>query len=80
MMLLNTLLTKKPSRSPHNIKGLRPDDLANWRPDSLIDWTSGDSEVVSANSHPTPIQLASGVEVPIFANYEDDNKPSKILR
>lgn len=74
-----SFLEKKPSRSPHIVKGLRPEDLVNWRPDNLIDWTSGDSEAVSpAVSHPVPVQLASGVEVPISAEYEDDNKPSKI--
>lgn len=43
----------------------------------MIDWTMEDLETSPVTNHPFPVQLASGVEVPISAEYEDDNKPSK---
>jgi hypothetical protein len=58
-------------------KELSADDVINWKNDNVIDWRIDEDDEEKSK---VPLQLAqssSGVEVPISAEYEDDNKPSK---
>lgn len=58
-------------------KELSADDVINWKNDNVIDWRNDEEDEEKSK---VPLQLAqssSGVEVPISAEYEDDNKPSK---
>ena len=56
-------------------KELSADDVINWKNDNVIDWRN--EEEGEERRSKVPLQLAqssSGVEVPISAEYEDDNK------
>jgi hypothetical protein len=65
---------------------LSPDDIINWKNDNIIDWRNDNDDGLNNNNNNEdeddkgPLQLAqAGVEVPISAEYEDDNKPSKLV-
>ena len=77
---------KKWNQNPQILVQLSPDDIINWKNDNIIDWRNDNDDGLSSNNNNEdeadkgPLQLAqAGVEVPISAEYEDDNKPSKLV-
>ena len=69
---------KKWNQNPQILVQLSPDDIINWRNDHDDGLSSNNNNEDEADKG--PLQLAqAGVEVPISAEYEDDNKPSKLV-
>ncbi len=58
-------------------KIISQEDIETWINDQKIDWPNDDEDLDERITNPLKSAQASSVEVPT-AEYEDDNKPSKL--